>query len=251
MLVAKGAAGKPTGAKRGRPRKYPLPAESSQAVESAKGPYGTRAVSRSATPGISITVQIPALRRPKLAKQKDGVARQSIHRRLLASSMVFVVLVAGIGFAAYTHKSTHKSPAVTVASAKRTTPDYNPLVPSAEKASAPRFDADRNMVSYTTTFSGSRITVSQQALPANFATDPTAMQKAADGIKATQQITTNVGTIYIVTNDKDGDQRALFSDKNLLLFIHADRKLDDVSWKSFVELLTDKTWQDLSKNKGA
>lgn len=141
-----------------------------------------------------------------------------------------------------------KTPVATkpAAAAEKTEPAYRPLIPSAEKASATKYDGKRDLVTYTTNFSGAKLTVSQQPLPANFSKDSQAIAKAADSIKATQQIDTDKGTIYIATNAEAGDQMALFAGKQTLVFIHSASKLDDVSWKSFVELLQAKSWEDLT-----
>lgn len=141
---------------------------------------------------------------------------------------------------------TAKTPASQTTAAVRTEPAYRPLVPSAETVSATRYDGKRDLVSYTTTFSGVRITVSQQGLPAGFAKDPASLQKAADSIKATKRIETARGIVYVAEDDSAGNQMAVFAGEDVLLFIRTDTRLDEASWKSFVELLRSKSWKEVS-----
>ncbi|MDB5182047.1 MAG: hypothetical protein JWP13_810 [Candidatus Saccharibacteria bacterium] len=209
--------------------------------------YGSRTITKTSGQGLSITIQVPPLRRPKGgAIDKKATATISLKQRLLRPIMLAPILaiVAVIGIVGIPGKDANKQPDIKAAATERTKPDFQPLVPSAEKASATRYDGKRNMVTYTTTFSGIRITVSQQGLPDSFKKDPAAMLKAADSIKANQRIETDRGALSIATNE-GGDQMAVFADEHVLLFIHAATKLDDVSWKSFIELLDAKSWEDL------
>jgi hypothetical protein len=225
-------------------------AEAVEAAPSVAPAYGNRSFTKSSTQGISITVQIPPLRRPKdKTAEKPSVSRSKryflIPAVLVPLAVVGLVIILSPNSENGSGKGVITKGSSAAAASGRTQPDYEPLVPSAEKASAPRYDAKRDLVSYTTTFSGARITVSQQELPANFSQDPKAAEKAAASIKATQRVDTVVGTVYIANNDKDQSQMALFAGKKVLLFIHVDRKLDDTSWKSFIELLRAKSWQEL------
>jgi hypothetical protein len=208
--------------------------------------YGNRSISRTKHgPAISITVQIPALRRPKertsFSKQPVPVKRNRRWWPVLAVPAITLV-GAVIYFAPFSKEAVKP---VQTAAAERTEPNYQPLVPSAEKASATQYDAKRNLVSYTTTFSSARLTVSQQILPENFSKDPAATMKAADSIKATQQVETSKGMLYIATNDTAGDQLALIADKNVLIFVHSDKQLDEATWKSFIEQLEAKSWESV------
>jgi hypothetical protein len=211
--------------------------------------YGNRPIRRTGHgPGISITVQLPALKRPtpqKLTAKVPGSAAPRKKRVFWPVLAVPVILFIAFVVFAGPDKHTKKAPAAPVAAADRTEPDYKPLLPSADAASTPSYDAKRNLVTYTATFSGARLTISQQALPSNFTKDPTAVMKAADSIKATDHIETAKGILYVGTNEAAGDQMALFADKTVLVFVHSDRRLDEASWKAFIELLQAKSWQDL------
>ncbi len=189
--------------------------------------------------GLSITVQIPPLRKP----QKPTLSTFRATMRRLSRPRVFIPLglVLAVVCIIVLNGSSSSPATKPVAARDRTTPDFVPLRPSAEKASTVKYDGKRNLVSYTTTFSGSRITVSQQPLPATFKKDPRALTGAADSIKATQRLDTDKGPLFIASNEEGSDQMAIYAAEKVLLFIHTDRALDDPSWKAFIELLEAKS----------
>lgn len=211
--------------------------------------YGNRTFTRTSSPhqGISITVQIPPLRRPRTSKKPGAGDLPELSRgRLIirALALPMLLIVGSLVFFGTQVGPQKKAPSAPVATV-RTGPDYKPLLPSAEKASTTKYDAKRNLVTYNTTFSGARITVSQQPLPANFAKDPAALQKAADSIKASRQIDTAKGPLLVATNEDTNEQLALYATSKVLVFIHCAGKLDEASWKSFIELLEAKSWEEL------
>lgn len=237
------------------------PAESSRQVTSSKKQkkplsenhlptekfaYGSRTISRTSAQGLSITVQIPPLRRPKAPQDTDGAR----HPRKLLRPFILapvILLIAG-GIVAFMIFRPQAAGHVTmVSAAKRTEPDYHPLVPSGTQATSPSYDGTKNLVSYGTTFSGARITVSEQSLPATFAADGGALKRAADSINATTKVDTGHGLLYATTADKDTGQMALYAGTAVLVFAHADKKLDDTTWKSFVDVLQAKDWQSLGR----
>lgn len=211
------------------------------------------AVGRSAQPGISITVQIPPLRRPKIsdiAALKAGAQHRRIRRAIIV--VIALVCLAGGGYFVKTNHDAKLQAANnknTSHTAVRTAPTYAPLIPTSADTKSTSFDGQRNLVSYDTTFSDARITVSEQALPGNFLTDPTAIMRAADSLNAQQRVQTAKGTVYIANSTVDKSQMGLFADTGakVLLFIHTDKQLDDASWKSFIELMQTKSWADVSK----
>jgi hypothetical protein len=246
-----------------RDKKRPADEVGKESVQSAKGTrrrqrteadssrhdpqaYGARSITRGAPgQGLSVTIQIPPLRRAQPAGKNAAKVAPTRRRFLRPILLVPVMILIGLFaiFGPFT-KDAKKTPAQPAVAAERTAPDYHPLLPAAEKANASAYDGKRNLVSYTTTFSGARMTVSQQPLPENFANDPAAILRAADSIKATKIVATGRGDLHIATNEIAGDQMGVFADKQVLVFIHCDKQLDDVSWKSFVEQLKAKDWKD-------
>lgn len=188
----------------------------------------------SAAGGVSVTVNIPAIGRDSLMA--------------LARRLAMLVLVAVAGWLLFQggqyvlaalHDKDGADPSST-AGESRTEADFTALTPSDKGTAAgiePRYDGKRNLVTYTVTFSGARLTVSQQPLPASFATDKNALQRAADSIKAKQRIDTAKGPIYIASNEDSKDQLAVFAGTDVLVFIHAASTLSEPSWRGFVEQL--------------
>jgi hypothetical protein len=257
--VQRVASGKP---KRGRPPKSEVKAARRQSIArvsrpSRNVPAKSKPAGRPHQPAISITVQIPSLRRSKeiaqnsTAKAAQPVARPKNRPRMWIALAAAVVVLAGGGGTVLlsTKKPVFKPGAAAGAQAKtRTTPTYQPLMLADQKATTQSYDGKRNMVSYTTTFSGVRITVSEQALPDNFAHDPAALLRAADGLNAKQRVDTARGMVFVATNETAGDQMGIFADKQVLGFIHTNQKMDDSFWKSFVEQLKPVDWQ--TSNQG-
>lgn len=236
---------------------------------SADRAYGTRNVRKlHQGPAISITVQLPVGLRRKPASKKAGpagkaagpakavdrgrqpgtaaapAARRPLRRVLLRPVVaLLVIIVAGAAFYYFPGKTDTKKPTATAAAATRTAPDYQPLVPATEKATETSYDGKRDMVAYNANFSGARLIVSQQSLPESFTKDPSAIMKAADSIKATQQIETAKGLLYVATNEDAGYQLAIIADRSVLIFIQSNQKLNEVTWKAFIDQLQAKTWE--------
>jgi hypothetical protein len=259
-LVSKEDVGRsvPKSSKRpvGRPKKAAsgqrkqIIARATPAPKTPKKAASDKAIARSAQPGISITVQIPALRRSKASaaaksvKSPDKVAQK---RKSWAPVLIVLFLVlTPVGVMLLPHKKQVDQGHAAAEAAVRTTPDYQPLLPSDDTLTSKNYDGKRNMVSYTTTFSGARVTVSEQALPKNFTNDPAALLRSADSINAKHRVDSARGAVFVATNDVAGDQIAIFADKEVLGFIHTDHKMDDTFWKSFVEQMKSVDWQNVN-----
>jgi hypothetical protein len=244
---------KTTAARRGRPPKSATKTIQKQAIgKFAHASKPTTAKpkqpARPHQPAIAITVQIPSLRQAKAATA-EKIAKPGGKRKLAGLLMVPVIAALVVaGLILMPHFKHGPAAVKTVEAATRTEPDYKPLVLADQKLTTESYDGKRNMVGYTTNFSGVRVTVSEQSLPANFTRDPASLFRAADSIGAKQHIDTAYGTVYVATRDIDSSQMAVFAGKNVLVFIHTDKKMDDVSWKSFVEQLTEKSWNDVLKD---
>jgi hypothetical protein len=209
-------------------------------VENSSTPYGHRKAGHT-TQGISITVQIPPLRRLR----QTVTHSKTPARRKFAKPILLVPVALLIGGALSVYQLNNKSASDTAAAAVNdylAEPNYDPLIPSAAEASTQRFDGKRNLVSYTTTFSGTRITISQQKLPSSFTKDPNSLTKAAEKIRANQRIDTDKGPVYVGTDEKGNEQLAVYTGDNVLLFLHTDTVLAPPSWKAFIEQLSPRPW---------
>ncbi|HEX8226778.1 MAG TPA: hypothetical protein VF572_02825 [Candidatus Saccharimonadales bacterium] len=183
--------------------------------------------------GLSITVQIPNIRKP----QQHDIAylRRLFVRRVVVLPLAVIATAVVFAFAVQSDETANDVPQA--AASARTHAEFKLLTPKVEQASTVRYDAKRDLATYTTTFSSARLTISQQQLPATFNRDPTALQKTAENIRAKQRIDTKRGPLYVATNEDGKNQLGLFADKDVLLMVHSDKTLDEISWKSFIEVL--------------
>lgn len=188
----------------------------------------------SPTGGVSVTVNIPALGRASFL---------ALLKRLFLLALVVGaawLLLKGGQYALAEFGDKGSSGPASSEAATRTEANFTPLIPSDNSTAAgiePRYDGKRNLVTYTVTFSGVRLTVSQQPLPENFATDKNALLRAAESIKAKQKFDTAKGPVYVASNEDSKDQLAVFAGADVLVFFHAAGTLGEPSWKAFVEQL--------------
>lgn len=201
-------------------------------------------------PGISITVQVPGLRRPKAQSPADTLLpiKAAYRRRFVRPAIAVGVILLGVAAIGLGLKMYHHSSGMQAAAATgpvRTQPDYQPLVPTDASTTTRDYNGQKDITSYNTTFSDARVTVSEQPLPANFHSDATALHRAADSINATHKIDTSGGPVYVADSTTDNSEMGIYASQNVLVFIHTDRKLDDVSWKNFIELMQAKSWEDV------
>lgn len=122
---------------------------------------------------------------------------------------------------------------------------FDPLVPidrSASENGEPEyvFDNQRKVLGYSTEYNGAVITINQQALPEKFKTNPGELEYVAKSFQATEAIDTQKGKAFIATDPKNGSQRAVFAYKEVLVFVHANKKLDSEEWKYYINQLTPK-----------
>ncbi len=216
--------------------------------------------------GVSVTVNLPRIKRsPKPTESQPRLIRLIIRcwnrlilivrrvplpvkfRRPLAVALVGLIIIGGVALHRHnvggskTTVDPSTATAQIAATAKpRSQPNFKPLIPSSNETIQNSYDGTRNVISYETSFSGARLTVSQQPLPQAFHDDPNTLPGAAASIHAKQRLETAKGPIYIATNDQ-GDQMAIYAGPEVLVFIHSDRKLDSPSWIAFVQLLKQKT----------
>lgn len=197
-----------------------------------------------AAPGVTIQVKLPASwRRPRWLAKKPSL-------RTVRYWAVFAVIVFGgglllrlgvYGVMTKLHKtgSTAGDSAVT-AVAK---PSFSPLVPKDKKelatpGASAHYDDSKKLYSYNdTVIGGAAVTVSQQAVPESFTSNPASVLSAANSINATAHIDTALGMMYIATDSKTGIQRAMLPYKDRLIFLQSDKKIDDDAWKYYVESL--------------
>jgi len=119
---------------------------------------------------------------------------------------------------------------------------FTPLVPldaaseNSEARTSYKYDAEKQVLGYSTQVTNATITVSQQQLPAQFQT-PAELAKLAQSINASDSIETQNGTAYIATDPKTNYQTALFATKEVLVFLRSNQRVDAEDWRVFINQL--------------
>lgn len=188
---------------------------------------------------IAISVTIPKVSKPKIPSKIPGY--NPLYKKyyigvgaLLVLPLCFM-LVASFTHVAKNSEST-KKPEVqgkTVAAK----PDFNTLKPttSDNQATETKYDATKKVASYNDVLKDVPITVSQQPLPAKFVKDPTGeIANLAKEINANDKISTSDATAYAGISIK-GPQTVVFTKNDLLVFILADKKIDQLAWADYIE----------------
>lgn len=122
---------------------------------------------------------------------------------------------------------------------------FNPLVPlnNFPGASGDRqkpefkFDQEKKVLGYMTKYNDTAMTISQQALPEQLKSDRSTLGSVAKSIGAAIRLETQKGVAYIATDQKTLTQTALFATDEVLVFIRTDKKLDNESWKFYINQL--------------
>lgn len=190
---------------------------------------------------ISIDLSLPKIKPPKIV-----IPWQLVRKWGIRTAIVLVVLVGLLaGIRLYLTSGMPETPKEKggTAVAKDAKPTYKPLAPkdkpnlAAGDKSVSNYDAKRKLYSYNDNYQGNRLTVSQQPLPKSFSSDPVQIRKAADSIKADEEVDTALGMVYIGFDEKANVQRMMLVYRDLLIFILSGKRLDNETIKTYVESL--------------
>ncbi len=123
-------------------------------------------------------------------------------------------------------------------------PDYSTVLPNGKSIDmlggwtriSPAESAP--VYAYTDTITNVPVTVSEQPLPDSFKNDVSnQVATLAKSYSATDQITaSNNIKVYVGTSSK-GPQSVILTKNNLLILIKSQKKIDDSSWKKYVDSL--------------
>lgn len=116
---------------------------------------------------------------------------------------------------------------------KQAQAEFNPLVPLATQPEF-KYDSEKKVLGYMSDFQGVSMTISQQALPDSLKSGQTNILTIAQSIKADRSIDTQNGITYLATDQKTKTQTALFSAKDVLVFVRASKTLDDEDWRQYI-----------------
>lgn len=190
---------------------------------------------------IAISVSLPKLSKPKVPRRIPGY-NPLYKKYYFAVASLLLLPFCLITVASFINnndaKPTTKKPEVqgrTVAAK----PDFNTLKPTTtdNKATEARYDTTKKVASYNDVLKDVPITVSQQPLPEKFIKDPTGeVASLAKEINANDKISTSDATAYAGVSIK-GPQTVVFTKNDLLVFIIADKKIDQLAWADYIEKL--------------
>ena len=123
------------------------------------------------------------------------------------------------------------------------TPTYGTILPAHKsiqslggwtRVSPPNRDP---VYAYLDTLGASRLIVSEQPLPKEFASDPEAQTKQlATNYNATQKLAVGSTTVYLGTSTQ-GPQSLIFQRNGLLVLIKASSSVDNAVWKAYINSL--------------
>ena len=236
-----------------RQKKEQLRAEREKAEKAKKRAERSRTV--------TINVTAPALPDTSkyVQKLKGGVGRvvskrRKISRRtLLTSGSIAVLLLAGVIVFNGLTSSDPKPKQATAESGAKGGMSFTPLVPKSKadkqvnSQNGFNYDQTRRTLNYQDTWAEAKLTISQQALPEKFKTDPASFKTLATNFNATEKIDTKKGDAYTTeskTTETTGnstvstEQIALLKTDKLLVFIRSDRKMEAAVWEDYINLLT-------------
>jgi hypothetical protein len=128
-------------------------------------------------------------------------------------------------------------------SGQLTTPTFVPVAPKNKpylaqgKSQATAFDGKRDSYSFTDTLENVPLTVSEQPVPANFASASQAVTTIAKSLGATHTLQTHGLVAYEAKSDKSATQTIILVNNDILIFIQSNFPHDDGTWEGYIDSL--------------
>jgi hypothetical protein len=191
------------------------------------------------TPGISIHIALPKLKKPSLSKKLPKLPKNLTYKKagIGAGSLILVIAVGVIALQARDSKGENTGNTGVLGTASQK-PTFEYSLPTGVghdvKSESVRYDAQRKVVNFTDSIGGVTITISQQPLPDKFKenTDDE-VKKLAESFSANEVLSTANPTAYLGTSAK-GPQTVIFSKKGLLVFIQSTKEIDNHDWAEYI-----------------
>ena len=191
---------------------------------------------------VNLKIALPKLGLPN-PKELYRRRKKAINLAAVALVTVILVLTGGKYFTRQRQLAEDKEPKSPTEQAQTS---FNPLVPltnvkSADGSAAQppdyQYDQTKKVLAYTTEYNGANLTISQQALPEKFTKSSGGLQTVAKSINATDSIDTQKGTAYVATDDEGKSQTAVFATDEVLVFVRANKRLDNDEWQFYINQL--------------
>jgi hypothetical protein len=190
---------------------------------------------------ISIDLSLPKPKIPKVVIPWPLVRKWGIRAAIVLVVLVGSLVALRIYLTSGAPETSKDKGGATAA--KETKPTYKPLAPKDKQnlasgdKSISNYDAKRKLYSYNDNYEGNQLTVSQQPLPKSFSSDPIQIRKAADSIRADEEVDTALGMVYIGFDEQANVQRMMLVYRDLLIFILSGKRMDNETIKTYVESL--------------
>ncbi|MDB5175373.1 MAG: hypothetical protein JWM81_231 [Candidatus Saccharibacteria bacterium] len=233
----------------------PTAAATSQASQSATQP---------APQNVSIEIKLPEFKLPNLqaptraakrvlagagqaAKAAAGNIPRQYPRKVVVSAIVVAVLLIGSGAGLKTkdvlaqrHAAAAAKAVTDKAKLAASSPAFSPITPTKDAATTSTktqiaFDAVHNVYSFSDSFKGNNLVVSQQPIPAKFKSGSEAVSTIAASLSAKQSTPVDGGVAYIASDAKSGAQTVVFTKNDLLIFIQSPFRHDASDWKTYID----------------
>lgn len=119
--------------------------------------------------------------------------------------------------------------------------NFVPLTPGDSSSqtvkSTATYSADKGIYQFRDTYKGIPLLISEQPAPDSLLQNPSSLAGIAQkSINAKDSFTTTSGTVYVGTLDT-GQQRLVFQQRQLLVFIYSSATIDNASWVAYIQSL--------------
>lgn len=199
------------------------------------------------TANISINISLPKLSINKKVGKffKDSrnrvkdlflFTKSKLTKKVINISLVAVIVfsLVMIGVQLFSgNNSTEAVSATKDATKGQNKPDFKLIYP-AGKAKETSYDANKKVASFNDELEGTKLTISQQSLPANFRYDPNAeVEKLAKQINANTKLDV-AGLSAFMGQSIKGPQTVVFAKNGLLIFVKSETTVETRNWNDYV-----------------
>lgn len=161
-------------------------------------------------------------------------AKSKLTKKVLNISLVAVIIfsLGMIAIQVFSSKQSEVTATVDGASAQNR-PDFKLIYPGGSKKDT-SYDANKKVASFNDELEGTKLTISQQSLPANFRYDPNAeVEKLAKQINANTKLDV-AGLSAFMGQSIKGPQTVVFAKNGLLIFVKSETTVETRNWNDYV-----------------
>jgi hypothetical protein len=95
-----------------------------------------------------------------------------------------------------------------------------------------KYDKDKKVLTYTASYAGTKLVVSEQPTPSEFVDVPEVYDKVTAGMNNYQTFDSGIGTVHLTQPKQlSGKQAAVLNTKGTLMFVKPENALTDDQWR--------------------